>query len=257
MKLLFKILSLSAILAMSLSFIQCKQGDQEKLETFVKEFNKTCPQEVAGIVRLDRAEALPDKTIKMYTTIYDNDGTLGNKVVADMVSKSVGAQIVRATATSPEMKPLRDMSVTFIVSMQTNKGFEFEDITVTPEEYNNFETQAQKGNTGAIAELQTSVDAIQALLPYTDPDSGLTIKEAYIENGNTMVTVCSLPEKARENIKQNRETVAENMKAAAKQNITTDQGMIRMLNKGAVIKYIYHTPDGETLVEVVVSKDDL
>lgn len=146
MKLLSKTLSLLAIALLALTFTQCK-NNQQKLEQAVKEFNKSCPMEMGGIIRLDKAEALPDNTMKMYATLFDNDGTYSTETTAEMIRKSVGAQMVRGMATSPEMKDLKDMSATLILSMKTDKGYQIQDIVVTAEEYNNFQSQADKGNT--------------------------------------------------------------------------------------------------------------
>lgn len=256
MKLLSKTLSLLAIALLALTFTQCK-NNQQKLEQAVKEFNKSCPMEMGGIIRLDKAEALPDNTMKMYATLFDNDGTYSTETTAEMIRKSVGAQMVRGMATSPEMKDLKDMSATLILSMKTDKGYQIQDIVVTAEEYNNFQSQADKGNTGVIAELQTSVDALKGMLPYTDPTSGVTIQDVYIENGNTMVTECTLPESATENINEDRDSMVSSLQNSARQYVSTNQAVALLVKQGAAIKYIYKMHNGEVLTEILMTKDDL
>lgn len=253
MKLITKNISLLAIaMIVVLAFTQC-MNDQKKLEAAAKLFNKTAPIEVAGIVRLDKMEALPEKKIKMYVTMYDENGML-RTLDPKMMSISMGAQMKKMIATSPEMKTFRDMSATFIFAITTDTGNAFDDIVITPEDYNNPEAAKPVDNDDIAAGLQLSVDAMKGSLPFTDPNTGITITDVYVEGSNTMVSVQELPDEMAQGDK-------ESFVASAKQNLKeyfkANPAFKSFLGKGVIVKYIYNTTGGDTYAEIIFTKDDL
>lgn len=239
-----------------LLFTQC-MSDQRKLDVFVKTFNTNCPLEIGGVVRLEKAESLPDKKVKMYVTIFDKSGALSSHTTAQLVNKSVGAQITKVVATSPHMQPLRDMSATVIIAMQTDNGFAFDDIVVTPEDYNNPQANQPAEENGTMASIQASIDAMKEIMPFTDPTTGITITDVYAEEGTTMVTVNVYPEELMAEVNKDKKVYLENLRTNTKHYLANSPGTPELLSSGAKIKYIYKSPDGDTFAEMTFSKDDL
>jgi len=229
-------------------------NDQKKLESFAKMFNKTTPVEVGGIVRLEKMEALPEKKIKLYVTMYDNNDML-HIVDPSLMSKSMGAQLNKMIATSPEMKVLRDMSATVIFAISTDTGHAFDEIIITPEDYNNPEASKPIENDDLGAQLQLSINAIKNNLPFTDPTTGIIITDMYVEGNNTVVSVQEIPEEMIENT--DKETFLMLTKENLKSYITTNPAMMALVKKGVCVKYIYNKKSGEAYAEITLSKDDL
>ena len=234
-------------------FAQC-MSDQKKLEAAAKLFNKTAPVEVGGVVRLEKMEALPEKNIKIHVTMYDNNDMMGI-VDPKLMSQSMGAQMKRMVATSSEMKSLRDMSVTFIFNISTDKGHAFDEIIITPEDYNNPDISKPIDNDDLAAQMQLSIDAVKKNLPFTEPTTGITITDMYTEGNNTLVSVQELPDDMLDNT--DKEVFIVNTKENVISYMTTNPAMKALIDKGIIIKYIYKTTKGATYAEIIITKDDL
>lgn len=255
-QLLKKVGLLSVITLTVLLFTQC-MSDQRKLDVFVKAFNTSCPLEMGGILRMEKAESLPDKKVKIYVTIFDKSGTLSSNTTAQLINKSVGAQITKVIATSPNMQALRDMSATVIIAMETEDGFVFDDIVITPEDYNNPQASQPAEENGPMSSIQASIDAMKEIMPFTDPTTGIIITDVYAEEGTTMVTVNVYPEELMAEVNKDKKTYIENLRTNTKHYLANSPGSPELLRSGAKIKYIYKSPDGETFAEMTFSKDDL
>lgn len=231
-------------------------SDQQKIDNFIANFNKSCPIDEQTI-RVEGAKLESDKTIRI-------DMTMKSPYIdVDEFSKNSikeGMQIVylKIIQTDKGFKAIKSTNVTFHYVLKTMDGKDFTDFIITPEEYNAPQTSENKISAGGLdknaeAILSIMVGAIKKQLPIIDEETGVQTVDCYIE-GKTMVTVAVIPDSAfndSSNKEMFEQTVSEYMKELARTS------MQKAMDLGISIRYVYKKENGEIYSDITIGKDDL
>lgn len=231
-------------------------SEQQKIEAFVKDFNKSCPI-VDQNIRVEGAKLQADKTIEIEITTtskyLENDEFTRNTIKEGM--HQVFLQLIQSGGV---FKGIKSTNVTFHYVLKTMDGEPFTDFKITPEEYN----APQTGNNSITgtgihnnveAMLNIMVTAVKNQLPIVDEETGIKTVDCYAD-GKTMVTVAVIPDETIGEYLDQEEfvsTVRENMKELARGS------MRESMKYGISIRYIYKKENGDIYADITISKDDL
>ncbi len=94
--------------------------------------NESCPMMVDSETRLDNAVASPNKTFQYYYTLVNTEISQVNPSEG---KKILEPQITNMVKTNPDMKPMRDLGVTFKYNYRDKNGIFIFDIVIGPDKY--------------------------------------------------------------------------------------------------------------------------
>lgn len=231
-------------------------SEQQKIDNFINDFNKSCPIEEQSI-RIEGAKLEPEKTIRIDITMtspyIDNSEFSKNSI------KEVMREIyLKLLQTDKEFKTIKSTNATFHYVFNTIDGEYFTDLRITPEEYNAPQSDENKItgsgiNNDAESILNIMVGVIKKQLPMVDEETGLHTVDCYIE-GKTMVTVALIPDSVFSDYadKEEFEQIVTNyMKDLARSS------MQKAMDYGISIRYIYKKENGDIHADITIGKDDL
>ncbi len=93
-----------------------------------QELNKRLPMKVDDFTRWDRAEALPNTTLRYCYTVSDVEAD------ADSIAKTMTPMLIENYRSSDEMKILRDIRATLVYKYSDEAGREILEITIKHDE---------------------------------------------------------------------------------------------------------------------------
>jgi len=113
------------------NFFGSKTLDAELMK-IANEMNKNCPFMVDQATRLDSTLASENKTISYFYTLVS---MTAEQVNSDQLIEYLSPRIISNIQTNPDMKYLRDKSVSFVYHYRDSEGKSLFIIEVLPEDY--------------------------------------------------------------------------------------------------------------------------
>jgi len=219
-----------------------------KNKVVVEAMNKQFPISANGIT-IQNAEALPNNVIKINCLVTDPIfDSLDSTAIESMIPSMKNSGIF-ALRNQPDYETIKSIRSNFIYEYKTAKGKVFQ-MKITADEISNAKNIDK--STANTSMLNVMLNTVKSQLPITvNEEAEMILTDVYIEGESTFVYVYSIPQK---NIVS---TDSEVMKSVLTESVSSDQSLITILKQGINLKYLYRTPEGEELVQCVITKEDL
>lgn len=108
------------------------KSPEEQLQLLSKGLNEKCPMMVDDITRLDSTQS-EGLFLTYFYTLKGVEKSMGDFSAAE---SEISGQILEQIKTTPDMKALRDIHVTFRYVYRDQNGEDLFDLTIVPEQYN-------------------------------------------------------------------------------------------------------------------------
>lgn len=260
-----KFISFLFVVSLGFLFTQCIKSDKDKIESVVRYLNNMSPYSPDPSMRMDGAEYIPEKTIKLKMTLLQDIEDDELDFYKNLMQDAMQVAYLNLIRGNPEMKTLRDVGAIFHFHLKTKKGIVLADIKITPEEYNKpAETDSPNltGNYDNDIEpmLAIVVQSIKKQLPITfgDENSGIIMVDCE-SSGKELTYVYLLKDIFLEDIESeaDRELFESIMSMEMKNMIRSDHSMKKMVMAGVKVKIVMKKEDGTIFMSLVITKDDI
>ena len=129
------VVSLMILLVVGTLLTSCVPDPETILRGVVDEFNTTTPIDIDSHTRLDSAELLENRSIRMnYTLTQDSKSDIDLTQIATIESV-IQPQVLDQIRSSESLEVFKNYGVTFQYAFHSNDGEELFVITITPADY--------------------------------------------------------------------------------------------------------------------------
>jgi hypothetical protein len=133
MKTLKKISIFVALFSMAISFTACGDTKQNFAEQMAKEINAQKHMLSNSQVRIDKAEALPNYTVKTTATIFGADADYFFLSESDL--ETVKTTLIEYLRTQPDFNQIKLFGISLLYVYVDEKGNQLYEVFVTPNDY--------------------------------------------------------------------------------------------------------------------------
>ena len=235
------------ILALIFALVSCQNS---RNRTIANELNRSFPMNTGAGITLMKAEALSGNVIKIHATITDPIFDMMDSIAVENMripmKNAMMTQLVQSRA-------MLEIDANIIYEFTTTGGRTFS-IDISAEERKKASIDAEttfvvKSETMAV--LNQIVSATKPSLPIViDLENEISVIDIYVEGESTLVYVNEFP---RENIIS---TDPEEMKSIMVGTLRYNQSIMNVIKSGIDLKYICKTPEGEELVQFIMTCSD-
>lgn len=121
------ILSVIAILSLSLFFVQCDNAKKKLLQLQVEQINKQCPLNMGNGITMEKASIENDNTMKSEFTVSDPSLII--------INEDTKKAIVATMKNTPEFEQIKELKTTYIYAYYDAEKKLVGEIRITPEDY--------------------------------------------------------------------------------------------------------------------------
>lgn len=250
-------------LFIGLLFTQCMKTDKEKIEDVVKSINKVCPYTPEPIMRMDGAEYVPEKALRVKFTILQDVEESEREFFANLMQDALKVVFLDLIRNDKNMKRLKNINATFMFQLATQNNIKLADIEITPEEYNKPAPEGSPKLTGSYDKdvetmLKIVAESIKKQLPITFDD----VEDVVITNceasGKDLTYTFLLKDSFLKDIttEADKEYFVMSMTMSMEEMISSDYSMKKLIDSGVIAKFVFEKEDGSEFANFDIKKDN-
>ncbi|MDR0489586.1 MAG: hypothetical protein LBG99_09420 [Propionibacteriaceae bacterium] len=135
MKTAIRISALITVILVGALLGGCGADPDKTLQTVVDQFNETTPMMVDDQTRLDSAELLENRTMRMNYTLTSYASTDFDESMITAMEEAMKPQVLEQIRSNAGLAIFKDYSVTFEYAVRGSDDVELYVISITPEDY--------------------------------------------------------------------------------------------------------------------------
>jgi len=258
--------SISILLAIfiSLLFTQCMKTDKEKIEDAVRSLNKMCPFTPEPTMRVDGAEYVPEKAIRLKFTLLQDVEDDEKEFYANLMQDALKVAYLELIRNNKDLKPLKDINTIFMFQLTSQNNVRLADVEITPEEYNKPSEEGSPKLTGSYDDdlepmLQVVAASIKKQLPMSFGGVDDVLFTDCDAEGKNLTYTFLLKDNFLKDLKteEDKEYFTLSMVMSMEEMINADYSMKKLIDSGVIAKFVFEKEDGNIYTNFDITKEDL